>query len=35
MERDVTRKGRVPTRAVRMHLERRVLVFENRTIVLG
>jgi formyltetrahydrofolate deformylase len=37
---DLTRKGRelerqVLTRAVRMHLERRVLVYENRTIVFG
>jgi formyltetrahydrofolate deformylase len=37
---DLTRKGRelerqVLTRAVRMHLERRVLVYQNRTIVFG
>jgi formyltetrahydrofolate deformylase len=37
---DLTRKERelerqVLTRAVRMHLERRVLVYENRTIVFG
>ncbi len=37
---DLARKGReierqVLTRAVRMHLERRVLVYQNRTIVFG